>query len=44
MTTAKRSISLRPDQVAWLAAHPEVNLSGYIQRWLDGLIDAIDGR
>lgn len=40
--SVKRTISLRPDQDDWLKAHPEINFSGHIQRWLDKLIEAYD--
>jgi len=40
MPFVKRTITIREDQDAWLKAHPEINLSGHIQRWLDNLIEA----
>ena len=43
-TTVKRTISLRPEQAEWLKEHPEVNFSGYVQRWLDNLIEAYAGK
>jgi hypothetical protein len=40
----KRAITIRPDQQTWLEGHPEVNFSGQVQRWLDALIEAADGK
>ncbi|MCK9569644.1 hypothetical protein M0R72_11945 [Candidatus Pacearchaeota archaeon] len=40
---SKKSITIREDQASWLEEHPEINLSGHVQRWLDKLIGAVDG-
>jgi hypothetical protein len=35
MAFAKRYVSIRPDQAKWLEDHPEINVSGLLQKCLD---------
>jgi len=35
----KKAITIRQDQADWLAAHPEINFSGLVQKWLDDLVE-----
>lgn len=42
--SCKRTITLPPDQDAWLREHPEVNFSGQVQVWLANFIAAYEGR
>jgi hypothetical protein len=44
MTFTKKTITIRADQEARLKEYPEINLSGQVQKWLDKLFDALDGR
>ena len=44
MAFTKKTITIRADQEALLKEHPEINLSGQVQRWLDKLFEALDGR
>lgn len=34
----KATVTLREDQKTWLSDHPEINLSGFLQKSLDELI------
>jgi len=34
----KRGISIRKDQADWLKTHPEVNVSGLLQKCIDELM------
>ena len=38
MTSAKRNVSIRPDQEEWLNVHTEINVSGLLQKAIDELM------
>ena len=40
---ANRTISLKPEQAAWLKEHKDVNFSKLCQRWLSAYILAYEG-
>jgi len=42
MVFVKKTVTIRQDQDVWIKKHPEINLSGQIQHWLDNLIDAYE--
>lgn len=33
------SVTIRPDQASWLAVHPEINVSGLLQKAIDREMD-----